>query len=120
MKSRPNYTKELQENAALMRSWRRWHRDELAAALAGPHGAMVERLVFILKNLTPQSGPLLLAYVRGVDWRGVDYHTRLIVLHEVNSAITRMRECAGMAPFDDGPPSAPMNVFQTIRGIVVS
>ena len=34
------------------------------------------------------SAPLLLAYIRGVDWATVDYPTRLTALHEVNVAIT--------------------------------
>ena len=51
---------------------------------------MIERLVFILKGLTEESAHLLLAFIRGVDWATVDYHTRLVVLHEINAAITKL------------------------------
>ena len=109
----------LADDARLLRSWRKWHREELETALAGPHGAMVERLIFILKGLTLESAPLLLAYIRGVDWATVDYPTRLTVLHEVNAAITRMRERNGLSHFDDGFPGDPPNVFQVIRTILI-
>jgi hypothetical protein len=101
-----------------MRAWRKWHAGELEEVLAGPHGAMVERLVFILKSLEMESAPLLLAYIKGVDWSAIDYPTRLVTLHEVNSALTRMRERNGLSPFDDGMPGDRPNVFQNIRGIV--
>src|SRR6516162_3172525 len=78
------------------------------------------RLVFRLKSLTLQSAPLLLAYIRGVDWSAVDYATRLVVLHETNTAITRMREHNGMEPIDDGLPGDRDNVFRTIRHVITS
>jgi hypothetical protein len=114
----PEREQELVEQSRLLRSWRKWHREELEQVLAGPHGAMVERLVFILKSLTLESAPLQLAYVRGIDWSAVDYPTRLVILHEVNTAITRMRERNGLYPFDDGVPGERANVFQVIRGIL--
>jgi hypothetical protein len=79
---------------------------------------MIERLVFILKSLVPDSAPLLLAYIRGVNWPSVDYHTRLIVLHEVNRAITELREKSNLTPFDDGLLGERDNVFRTIQKIV--
>jgi hypothetical protein len=108
----------LADDARLIRAWRKWHREELGEAIAGPHGPMIERLVFILKELKLESAPLLIAYIQGVDWTAVDYPTRLTALHEVNAAITRLRERNGMSPFDDGAPGNRANVFQTIRSIV--
>src|SRR5262245_37734028 len=95
---------DLADNAHLLRGWRQWHKEELEQAIAGPHGAMIERLVFILKALELKSAPLLLAYVRVVDWSAIDYATRLVVLHEINTAITHLRERNGLSPFDDGVP----------------
>ena len=100
----PEHEQKLADDARLLRSWRKWHREELETALAGQHGAMVERLVFILKELKLESAPLLLAYIRGVDWTTVDYPTRLTVLHEINTAIARMRERNGLSFYDDGFP----------------
>jgi hypothetical protein len=110
--------KKLADDARLLRAWRQWHREELEEVLAGPHGAMIERLMFMLGGLKSDSAPLLLAYVRGVDWSTVDYLTRLTVLHEINSAVTKLRERNGMSPFDDGVPGERENVFRIIRGIV--
>ena len=109
----------LADDARLLRAWRKWHREEREQALAGPHGAMIERLMFILDNLTRESAPLLLAYIRCVDWATVDCPTRLTVLHEINTAITKMRERNGLSPFDDGFPGDRPNVFQTIRTILI-
>jgi hypothetical protein len=109
---------ELADDARLLRAWREWHREELQDAITGPHGAMVERLAFILKELTLESAPLLLAYIRGVNWAAIDYRTRLTVLHEVNTAITHLRDRNGMPPFDDGFPGDRANAFQIIRSIV--
>jgi hypothetical protein len=63
----------LADDARLLRAWRKWHREELETALAGPHGAMIERLMFILNNLARKSAPLLIAYIRGIDWTTIDY-----------------------------------------------
>jgi hypothetical protein len=106
------------DDARLMRAWHKWHREELEQVFAGPHGPMVERLMFMLEVLKLGSAPLLLAYVRGIDWSPIDYTTRLVVLHEINIAITHLRERNGLSPFDDGIPGDRPNVFQTIRGIV--
>lgn len=66
----------LAEDARLVRGWFAWHRDERKAVLAGSHGPMFERLLFILKGLTLKSAPLLLAYVHGVDWSKLAHHSR--------------------------------------------
>jgi hypothetical protein len=36
------------------------------------------------------------------DWGCVDYATRFVCLHQINDHITRLRERAGVPPFDDG------------------
>jgi hypothetical protein len=109
----------LVDDARLLRAWKNFHREELNAALAGPHGPMLERLVFILKTLAPGSASLLLAYIRGVDWQLVDYSTRLVALHQVNDAITRLRERAGLEPIDDGIPGERDNAYRCIKAILV-
>jgi hypothetical protein len=105
----------LADDVRLLRAWRKWHKEELEQALAGPHGSMIERLVFMLKALEFASAPLLIAYIRGVDWATVDYSTRLTALHEINTAITRMRERRGLAPFDDPIPPRDDSVFRRVK-----
>jgi hypothetical protein len=115
---RRNNDKLARERAArarLLRGWFGWHRDARDAVLAGPHGPMVERLLFILKSLTPQSQPLLLGYIRGIEWSGIDETTRYVVLHEVGRAIAALRERSGLPPLDDPLPGQPENVFRIIK-----
>ena len=101
--------------ARMLRSWRSWHDEERKTVLAGPHGAMVERLLYILKDLTLKSSKLLLAYVRGIDWAAVDYDTRLTILHEIGTGITALREKNGLTPFDDDMSGERPNVFLTLK-----
>ena len=63
--------------------------------LAGPHGVMFERLSYLLKSLELRSATVLLAFVRGIDWTIVPNQTRLIVLHEIDRAVTDL--CTVMA-----------------------
>jgi hypothetical protein len=57
----------------------------------------------------------LLACLESVDWNAIDYTTRLVVLHQINEHITRLREGAGLAAISDPIPPAPLNVFFTIK-----
>jgi hypothetical protein len=107
--------KKLADDARMMRAWRRWHREQLEEVLAGPRGPMIERLMFILKELSLQSAPLLLAYIRGVDWSAIDANTRFICLHEINAAIGNMRESHGMAFCDDPLPGQPESASRLIK-----
>ena len=45
------HLKALADRAHLLRAWRRWHREQLKEALAGVHGAVLERLMAKLKDL---------------------------------------------------------------------
>jgi hypothetical protein len=120
---RPHNAKEekkLADTARMMRAWRRWHREQLAEVLQGPHGPMIERLIFILKELSLQSAPLLLAYIRGVDWSTVDADIKFVCLHEINTAIAAMRERHGMDSFNDPLPGQPENVSRLIKAHLFS
>jgi hypothetical protein len=100
--------KELADNSYLLRQWHVWHREQREEAVAGPHGALVELLLDILRELTLHDGARLVEFIRAQDWNSVDYNVRLVCLHELNAAITRLRVKAGMPPFDDGfRPNAP-------------
>ena len=44
--------------------------------------------------------------------------TRLTVLHELNTAITKVREKRGLEPISDPLQGAPFNAFQRIRTIM--
>ena len=53
----------------------------------------------------------------GLD--SVSYDVRLTILHELNTAITRLREQQGMPPFDDRVPGERDNVFRRIKHILL-
>ena len=63
-----------------------------------------------------RSGAALLAFLSGVDWGSIDYDTRLIALHELQSAITKLRERHGLPPFDD---SREDDVFLRARALLL-
>jgi hypothetical protein len=109
--------KQLAENSYLLRAWKRWHRDQLEAALIGVHGDVLVQLMIQLKNL--REARTLLNFIEAQDWTAIDAETRLIALHEINTAITRLRVRNDMEPFDDGFPGDRPNVFQTIRAILI-
>jgi hypothetical protein len=110
--------KELVDQARLTRAWKARHREQLEEALAGPHGAQISELMALLDRLELSSAAALLAFIRRSEWSSVGYDTRLVVLHQINDRITRMRERHGLAPFDDPLPGQPDNVFRIVRAIL--
>jgi hypothetical protein len=81
----------------------------LEEALGGVHGAIVDRLMAQLKDL--RSARDLLAFIEAQDWSAIDADTRLVALHEINTAITKFRERNGLAPIDDALPGERPNAF---------
>jgi hypothetical protein len=112
------FAKELADNQTLLRRWRRWHREQLKAALLGMHGAVLARLMQQLKDLG-EARALVDAIARE-DWGAVDNETRAVALHEISTAITKLREQHNLKPFDDPLPGAPANAFQIIRSIILN
>jgi hypothetical protein len=110
--------KELADQARLTRAWKARHREQLEEALAGAHGAQISELMALLDRLELSSAAALLAFIRRSDWSSVSYDTRLVVLHEINDRITRMRERHGLPPFDDPLPGQPDNVFRIVQSIL--
>jgi hypothetical protein len=49
---------------------------------------------------------------------GADADARLTVLHEINTAITDLREREGKVPFDDGPPDELPTLFLMVRNMI--
>jgi hypothetical protein len=93
-----------QNDARLSRNWRRWHAEQLEAALDGVHGAVLERLMAELKDL--HSARELVDFISAQDWSAVDANTRIVALHEISCAIIALREHR-LAPIDDPLPGAP-------------
>ena len=115
MKRKTAKDQALADDARLLTRWRQWHREQLDEVLAGPDGAAVAQVMAFLKHMQPQSAPALIALLRDFDWSEMDADVRLVVLHEINEAITRLRERAGLAPIDDALPGERMTAFLLIK-----
>src|SRR5215470_1536359 len=102
--SKQERDKELRDHARLIRAWEAFHREEREAALAGPHGTMLNELFRMFANLKHASPSQLIGFARTIDWAAIDYRTRLVVVHEVNNSITTFRTKRGLEPIDDGLP----------------
>src|SRR5262245_20159196 len=102
MKRRTAKEQELADRSRFLRAWRKWHRERLEEALAGVHRDVLARLVNQLKDL--RSARKLVDFIAAQDWTVVDYDTRFIALHQINNAISTLRERSGLTPFDDPLP----------------
>jgi hypothetical protein len=112
--------KKLADDARLVRAWHRWHREQLEEALAGPHGVITMQVVTFLETMTPASANALLELMRSQSWEHVDANVRLVLLHEINAAVTRMRERMSQAPIDDPLPGQPETAFRMVRKIITN
>ena len=119
MKPHTAQDKKLADDECMLRAWRAWHAEELTEALTGPHRQVLEPLMQLLKNLDLHSSNALVDFIRAHDWSAIDAQTKLVVLHEINSAITKLRTRNGMAPIDDALWGERATVFQLIRLIIV-
>jgi len=115
--SKTKKEKELADNARLLRAWKKFHCDELAEALAGLHRDVMTRLTSHLKQL--RSARELVEFIEAKDWSAVDTRTRLVSLHEINSAICELREKQGLPPIDDALPGEPLRAYQVIVAVNV-
>ena len=107
--------RELADNAHLLRAWKRWHTEQLEEALAGVHRDVLERVMAQLKDL--KSARELVNAMAAEDWSAVDADTRLVVLHQVNAAITELRLESGADPISDPLPGQPDNAFRIIKNL---
>jgi hypothetical protein len=110
--------KMLADDERLMRMWRKWHREQLEEALTGPHAEVMGQLMVRLKDL--HSARELVTFIETQDWSAIDADTRLIALHQINTAITKLRELAELEPIDDALWHEPPRAFQLIKKIITS
>jgi hypothetical protein len=107
-------------DAKMFRAWKKFHREEREAVLAGPHGTVLSELFRMFKNLQHVQPSQLIGFVDSIDWSSIDYVTRLTVLHEINNAITSYRLKRGLEPIDDALPGDPDTPFRAIKAIVLT
>jgi hypothetical protein len=119
MKRSRTTLKKIAEDTAMLRAWKAWHREQLEQVLGGPHGAAVAQVVEFLKGMGPQSAPALIALLHEHDWRRMDADVRFVVLHEINTAIIKLREQSGLPPFDDALPNERDTGFLIVRQLML-
>jgi hypothetical protein len=107
--------KKLADDARLLRAWKHWHAEQLEEALAGVHRNVLERMMAQLKDL--KSARELVNAMAAEDWSTVDEDTKLIVLHQVNAAICKLRTELGQEPIDDPLPGQPDNAYRLIKNL---
>jgi len=112
------HLKALADRAHLLRAWRRWHVEQLEEALADVHADVMSRLMAQLKDL--HSARELVDFIAAQDWSVVDTDTRFTALHEINIAITKLRERNGQERISDPLPGAPQNAFRIIKNLFKS
>ena len=110
--------KKLADDARLLRAWKKFHREEREAALAGPYASTLSALFCMFASIECVKPAQLIGFIGAIDWTAIDYNTRLTVLHELNQSIMKLREKRELEPIEDPLPDAPENVFRTIKAIV--
>jgi hypothetical protein len=73
----------------------------------------------MLDNIKHVRSSQFVGLAQSIVWTPIDYPTRLVVLHEANRAISKQRERLGLAPFDNGLPGDPPNVFRLVRTAIL-
>jgi hypothetical protein len=107
--------KKIQDDERLMAAYRAWHAQELADVIAGPHGTIISEIMSKLARLNLANGAALVTAVEEIDWRLVDAQVRLVLLHEINTAIADLRSGHGLAPINDPLPGQTLSVFQRVK-----
>jgi hypothetical protein len=107
--------KQIAEDNAQFRRYNRAKAAEYRAALAGPDCNVVKQLHDALKHLDIDLGEALIALVSATDWQSIDTQTRYTVVSMIDDAIVRVREQAGLAPFDDSIFDEDPTVFEICR-----
>jgi hypothetical protein len=107
----------LRERDVLFVLWRKHHKAQHDALLAGSYGAAAQALIDFMRSMSLMDGSLLIDWVRAGPWRDADTDTRFIVLQLISNALVRLRENNGLEPFDDSLPfsNEPETAFQIIK-----
>jgi hypothetical protein len=113
MRQKTREQKALAEQSYQLQQWRAWRRTRTEALLTGRYGEAACALVAFLRTMTKPSE--LVEFVMAGPWTDADADTRTEVLTLIDAAITKRRERAGLAPFDDPLPGEPPGAFLILR-----
>lgn len=72
-----------------------------------------------LRELSIEDAAILVEAVRDARWlRNADSELRFLALQEIDAIITRIRENAGLVPFDDPIADSETNAFLQVKGLL--
>jgi hypothetical protein len=110
--------KKLADDTRLLRAWKAFHREERDAVLTGPHARTLAELFRMFSSIEHVTPAQLVGFIGAIDWSAIDFETRLTVLHEVNTAITKFREKRDLEPIDDPLPGEPESPFRQLKALL--
>lgn len=104
------------EDAYLSKMYARWKREQKDALLAGPQGEHVKGLIAFLRTMGISDAPDLLDLIDSAEWvRLLTPDERHVVFGMIARAVARVRERAGLQPYDDGVIGEPPKALHLIR-----
>jgi len=108
--------KKQRDQQRMVRAYRRHKRAEIRTLLEGQHRIPFLQLTRVLRRMTIEDGPALVAHVDNAQWLvDADRLTRYIVLAAISDKIVKLRIQNGYAPFDDSLPGELPTVYEIIR-----
>jgi hypothetical protein len=110
--------KDQADREKLMRAWCVFQQRQIDDALVGPHGIQIAALLAFLKDLSLEREAELVDFVQADSWRCADPDTRFLAMRLIGSRLAKLREDAGLAPFDDPLPDEPPSTFLRIRELL--
>ena len=109
--------KQLTDRDLLFEMWQRWHLMRKTELLKGEWAVPAAELIDFLERMTIDDADALIELLDRQPWRNADADTRYLVQAIIGHAIVFLRECEGLAPFDDPLPFSdePPNATLIIR-----
>lgn len=108
--------KALHDRDRLYRNYRAAKRQQLDDLYADTEwGDVLRKFVATLKHFGPEHADRMVEYVTGHKLTRAPENIRFAALEQCDYRITRIRQRAGLAPFDDALPGEEPTVFQLCR-----
>lgn len=122
MRSTTQTEKALTDRDRQLRRYIAAKRQQFAALYADPvHGDRLRKFGATLGHFNIEDGDRMATYVAAeARWlREAPPGMRHAALELVGQRLVRMRQKAGLAPFDDPLPGEPLDAYQTCKGILL-
>lgn len=108
-----------EEREALSKSYRAARQQWMDGVLAGPGGDSLAAMLRWVAGIGIEDADALIEQVRAAAWlRSGSPDLRFLALAEIDRRIIKLREKAGLRPFDDPWVDEGPNAFIIIRGLL--